>query len=124
MLGSNLNAATAKKEESLMDEKPSEVRMLANCIWIVAIMELEELLDALEFTEAVLSGKTVETDKKVSTNVQEYETELCELNNCSTDKYFVSIARQYLTTVIIEKNKKTADIEEGKRLYRELMDEE
>lgn len=32
MLGSNLNAATAKKEESLMDEKPSEVRMLANCI--------------------------------------------------------------------------------------------
>ncbi len=124
MLGSNLNAATAKQEERQIDEKKSAVRILANCMRIVATMRLEELLDALEFTEAVLSGKTGDTDKKVSTNVQEYETELCELNNCSPDKYFVSIARRYLTTVIIEKNKKTADIEEGKRLYRELMDEE
>ncbi|WP_294378797.1 hypothetical protein [uncultured Clostridium sp.] len=31
---------------------------------IVATMRLEELLDALEFTEAVLSGKTGDTDKK------------------------------------------------------------
>lgn len=91
---------------------------------IVATMRLEELLDALEFTEAVLSGKTGDTDKKVSTKMRKYETELCKLNNCSPDKRFVSIAQQYLTTIIIEKNKKTADIEEGKRLYRELMDEE
>ena len=100
------------------------VRILANCMRIVATMRLEELLDALEFTEAVLSGKTGDTDKKVSTKMRKYETELCKLNNCSPDKHFVSIAQQYLTTIIIEKNKKTADIEEGKRLYRELMDEE
>lgn len=36
---------------------------------IVATMRLEELLDALEFTEAVLSGKTGDTDKKVSTKM-------------------------------------------------------
>ena len=65
-----------------------------------------------------------DTDKKLSTKMRKYETELCKLNNCSPDKHFVSIAQQYLTTIIIEKNKKTADIEEGKRLYRELMDEE
>ena len=124
MVGSNLNGATAKQEESQIDEKKSAVRILANCMRIVATMRLEELLDALEFTEAVLSGKTGDTDKKVSTKMRKYETELCKLNNCSSDKHFVSIAQQYLTTIIVEKNKKTADIEEGKRLYRELMDEE
>lgn len=124
MLRSNLNAATAKQEESQMRKKRFASRKLANCMRIVATMGLEELLDALEFTETLLSGKTGEIDNKVSTKVRKYGIELCKLNNCSPDKHFVSIARQYLTTVIIEKNKKTADIEEGKRLYRELMDEE
>ena len=64
MVGSNLNGATAKQEESQIDEKKSAVRILANCMRIVATMRLEELLDALEFTEAVLSGKTGDTDKK------------------------------------------------------------
>ena len=46
------------KKESQMNEKTSEVRKLANCMRKVATIGLEELLDALEFTETLLSEKT------------------------------------------------------------------
>lgn len=86
-------------------------------------MNLDEMLELSKVIEMKLRGEKISIVK--STKVQKYATEVSEVKRCDRGIYIVLIKKMQskLAEGIIGTNRRTVSEEEGKRLYKELMEE-
>lgn len=89
---------------------------------LIASMDLDEMLEASKIVDMGLRGEKIPTVK--SSKVQKYVETVLRLNKRASTKPVAKKMQQDLTVQIVEKNKKTTNETEAKRLYQALMDEE
>lgn len=89
---------------------------------LIASMDLDEMLEASKIVEMGLRGEKIPTVK--SSKVQKYVGTVLRLNKRASTKPVAKKMQQDLTVKIVEKNKKTTNETEAKRLYQAFMDEE
>lgn len=89
---------------------------------LIASMDLDEMLEASKIVEMGLRGEKIPTVK--SSKVQKYVGTVLRLNKRASTKPVAIKMQQDLTVKIVEKNKKTTNETEAKRLYQAFMDEE
>ena len=89
---------------------------------MIASMNLDEMLEASKIAEMGIRGEKIPSVK--SLKVQKYVEEILRLNKRASTKLAAKKMQQDLTVQIIEKNKKTTNAAEARRLYKELMEEE
>ena len=86
------------------------------------LIDLDEMLEASKIVEMGLRGEKIPTVK--SSKVQKYVGTVLRLNKRASTKPVAIKMQQDLTVKIVEKNKKTTNETEAKRLYQAFMDEE
>lgn len=89
---------------------------------LIASMDLDEMLEASKIVEMGFRGEKIPTVK--SSKVQKYVGTVLRLNKRASTKPVAKKMQQDLTVKIVEKNKKTTNETEAKRLYQAFMDEE
>lgn len=89
---------------------------------LIASMDLDEMLEASKIVEMGLRGEKIPAVK--SAKVQKYVGTVLRLNKRASTKSVAKKMQQDLTVQIVERNKKTTNAVEAKRLYHALMDEE
>lgn len=89
---------------------------------LIASMDLNEMLEASKIVEMGFRGEKIPAVK--SPKVQKYVGEVLRLNKRASTKSVAKKMQQALTIQIIERNKKTTNVAEAKRLYHALMEEE
>lgn len=89
---------------------------------LIDSMDLDEMLEASKIVEMGFRGEKIPTVK--SPKVQKYVGSVLQLNKRASTKSVTRQMQQDLTVQIVERNKKTTNAVEAKRLYHALMDEE
>lgn len=89
---------------------------------LIASMDLDEMLEASKILDMGFRGEKIPTVK--SPKVQKYVGEVLRLNKRASTKLVAKKMQQDLTVQIVERNKKTTNEVEAKRLYHALMEEE
>lgn len=89
---------------------------------LITSMNLDEMLEASKVVEMGLRGERIPTVK--SSKVQKYVGTVLRLNKRASTKPVAKKMQRNLTVQIVEKNKKTTNEAEAKRLYQAFMDEE
>lgn len=108
--------------EKIIDEKKNAARRGRITGRLIASMNLDEMLEASKIAEMGIRGEKIPSVK--SLKVQKYVEEILRLNKRASTKLAAKKMQQDLTVQIIEKNKKTTNAAEARRLYKELMEEE
>lgn len=119
-LASIKNVAVKK---GIVSEKRLEEKNLTKVVDVsndlVASMNLDEMLEASSVVDKGLRGEKVTVTK--SPKVRKYVGAVLQLNENGLTKKLAEEMQQDLTSQIVERNKKTADTVNARRLYRELM---
>lgn len=89
---------------------------------LIASMDLDEMLEASKIVDLGLRGEKIPTVK--SPKVQKYVGAVLQLNKRASTKSVAKKMQQDLIVQIVERNKKTTNAAEAKRLYHALMEEE
>ena len=89
---------------------------------LIASMDLDEMLESSKIVEMGFRGEKIPTVK--SPKVQKYVGTVLQLNKRASTKSVAKKMQQDLTVQIVERNKKTTNAVEAKRLYHALMEEE
>lgn len=89
---------------------------------LVASMNLDEMLEASKYADMGLSGEKIPVVQ--SPKVQKYVGAILQLNKRDSTKTIAKKMQQDLTVRIVERNKRTTNAVEAKRLYNALMKEE
>ena len=84
---------------------------------LIASMDLDEMLEASKIVEMGFRGEKIPTVKSRTLTV-------LQLNKRASTKSVAKKMQQDLTVQIVERNKKTTNAVEAKRLYHALMEEE
>lgn len=89
---------------------------------LIASMDLDEMLEASKIIDMEFRGEKIPTIK--SPRVRKYVRTVLLLNKELVTKSIAKKMQQDLIIKIVEKNKKTTNEAEAKRLYHELMEDE
>lgn len=89
---------------------------------LIASMDLDEMLEASKIIDMEFRGEKIPTIK--SPRVRKYVRTVLLLNKELITKSIAKKMQQDLIIKIVEKNKKTTNEAEAKRLYHELMEDE
>lgn len=108
--------------EKVLVTKPHSVRTKIATARLVNSMDLDEMLEASKVVEMGIKGEKI--PKVKSSKAQKYAGTILQLNKKSDTKPMAEKMMHDLNVQIIRVNKKTTDVVESRRLYRELMAEE
>lgn len=89
---------------------------------LIDSMNLDEMLEASEIADRGIRGELIPT--VTSPKVQKYVGTVLQLNKRPSTKSAARKMQQNLTVQIVERNKKTTNAAEARRLYRAFMDED
>lgn len=89
---------------------------------LIASMDLDEMLEASKIVEMGFRGEKIPSIK--SPKVQKYVEMVLQLNKGASTKSTAEKMQQALVVQIVQRNKKTTNAAEAKRLYHSLMREE
>lgn len=108
--------------EKVVVVKSNSIQRRVATARLVDTMDLDEMLEASKVVELGIKGEKIPVIK--SSKAQRYAGTILRLNKKNNTKPIAEKMMHDLNVQIIKVNKKTTDVAESRRLYRELMAEE